>query len=214
MIGKSVMLGSILFGGLFVVSGLGMLFVAANTDWVRTLDSGATCAAGRNCGSARTTLVMVGGSFVAAGLFSAVVPVVVARWVRRWTTRLTTPGPPLSAASAERLRALLTPLGVDLATAASAEPVAGAPAAGGSHGTAERLSATILQKTDRGPVAGGQRLLEFELEVRPPVEPPYRVTVASLVRESLAGLLIEGSSLAVRAEQGNPEQVTIDWSEN
>jgi len=214
MIGKSVMLGSILFGGLFVVSGLGMLFVAANSEWVRTLDSGATCAAGRNCGSARTTLIMVGGSFVAAGLFSAVVPVVVARRVRRWTARLTTPAPPLSVASTERLRALLTPLGVELATAASGEPGVVAPADGVSHGAAERLSATVIRKTDRGPVAGGQRLLELELEVRPPVEPPYRVTVASLVRESLAGLLIEGSSLTVHAERGNPGQVTIDWSEN
>jgi len=143
-----------------------------------------------------------------------VVPVVVARRVRRWTTRLTTPAPPLSAASTERLRALLTPPGVDPATAANVEPVAVAPAAEGSHGTAERLSATVIRKTDRGPVAGGQRLLEFELEVRPAVEPPYRVTVASLVRESLAGLLIEGGSLTVHAERGNPEQVTIDWSEN
>lgn len=77
-----------------------------------------------------------------------------------------------------------------------------------------RESATIVRKHDRGAVAGNQRLLELELEVTPAGKVPYRVTVASLVRESLAGLLIEGSALSVRVDANDQNEVTIDWSEN
>lgn len=77
-----------------------------------------------------------------------------------------------------------------------------------------RESATIVRKRDRGETVGDQRLLELELEVTPVGRVPYRVTIASLVRESLAGLLIEGATLNVRVEEHNPNAVTIDWSEN
>jgi hypothetical protein len=43
---------------------------------------------------------------------------------------------------------------------------------------------------------------------------PYRVTVASLVRESLVSLLIEGSSLNVRVNPNDKNDVSIDWGEN
>lgn len=74
--------------------------------------------------------------------------------------------------------------------------------------------ATIVRKKDRGATTGGQRLVEFELEVTPIGKVPYRVEVASLVRDSLAGLLIEGSTLNVRVDPGDDNNVTIDWSEN
>lgn len=77
-----------------------------------------------------------------------------------------------------------------------------------------RETATIVRKHDRGATAGNQRLLELEIEVTPVGKVPYRVTVASLVRESLAGLLIEGSSLNVRVAPHNRNSVGIDWSEN
>jgi hypothetical protein len=77
-----------------------------------------------------------------------------------------------------------------------------------------RETATILRKRDRGETAGDQRLLELELEVRPPGRVPYRVTVASLVRETLAALLIEGSTLNVRVDPNDDNSVTIDWAEN
>jgi hypothetical protein len=77
-----------------------------------------------------------------------------------------------------------------------------------------RERATIVRKRDRGETAGSQRLVEFELEVQPAGKVPYRVQVASLVRESLAGLLIEGSTLNVRVDPSDENQVTIDWSEN
>jgi|GEM_PF-4017590 len=77
-----------------------------------------------------------------------------------------------------------------------------------------RERATIVRKKDRGATAGGQRLVEFELEVQPVGKVPYRVEVASLVRDSLAGLLIEGSTLNVRVDPGDENAVTIDWSEN
>ncbi len=77
-----------------------------------------------------------------------------------------------------------------------------------------RESATIVRKKDRGETAGSQRLLELDLEVRPAGRAPYRVQVASLVRESLAGLLIEGSTLNVRVDSADENNVTIDWSEN
>jgi hypothetical protein len=78
----------------------------------------------------------------------------------------------------------------------------------------QRISATIVRKKDRGETTGNQRLLELELEVHPVGKVPYRVQLASLVRESLAGLLIEGSNVNVRVDPGNPNNVTIDWSEN
>lgn len=77
-----------------------------------------------------------------------------------------------------------------------------------------RETATIVRKRDRGETADGQRLIEFELEVQPVGKVPYRVEVASLVRESLAGLLIEGSTLNVRVDPNNDNSVAIDWSEN
>ena len=77
-----------------------------------------------------------------------------------------------------------------------------------------RETATIVHKRDRGETVGNQRLLELELEVTPIGRVPYRVTVASLVRESLAGLLIEGATVNVRVDEHNPDAVTIDWSEN
>ena len=83
---------------------------------------------------------------------------------------------------------------------------------GGESG--RRETATIVRKRDRGETAGSQRLVEFELEVMPAGKVPYRVEVASLVRESLAGLLIEGSTLNVRVDPQDDNRVTIDWSEN
>ena len=77
-----------------------------------------------------------------------------------------------------------------------------------------RETATIVRKKDRGSTAGNQRLLELEIEVTPVGKVPYRVTVPTLVRESLAGLLIEGSSLNVRVDPHDKNNVTIDWSEN
>jgi hypothetical protein len=86
--------------------------------------------------------------------------------------------------------------------------------AGASTGELRRERATIVRKRDRGATAGGQRLVEFELEVQPAGKAPYRVEVASLVRESLAGLLIEGSSLNVRVEPTDENRVSIEWGEN
>ncbi len=80
--------------------------------------------------------------------------------------------------------------------------------------TGARESATIVRKTDRGATAGNQRLLELEVEVTPVGKVPYRVTIASLVRESLAGLLIEGSNLNVRVNPNDKNDVSIDWGEN
>lgn len=77
-----------------------------------------------------------------------------------------------------------------------------------------RETATIVRKTDRGRTAGNQRLLELEIEVTPVGKVPYRVTVASLVRESLVSLLIEGSSLNVRVNPNDKNDVSIDWGEN
>ncbi len=77
-----------------------------------------------------------------------------------------------------------------------------------------RESATIVRNHDRGSTAGNQRLMEFEIEVSPVGKVPYRVTVASLVRESLANLLIEGSTLNVRVNPHDRNDVTIDWAEN
>lgn len=95
------------------------------------------------------------------------------------------------------------------------ENVATAPTESASPGTNfRRETATIVHKRDRGETAGNQRLLELELEVTPIGRVPYRVTVASLVRESLADLLIEGATLNVRVGDHDPNGVTIDWSEN
>lgn len=77
-----------------------------------------------------------------------------------------------------------------------------------------RETARIVRKRDRGATAGNQRLVEFDLEVTPAGKVPYQVQVASLVRESLASLLIEGSTLNVRVDPTDPNAVTIDWSEN
>lgn len=102
--------------------------------------------------------------------------------------------------------------------AATASPVAGAAAMFDAPSTptaeGDRQTATIVRKVDKGATAGNQRLLELEIEVTPVGKVPYRVTVASLVRESLAGLLIEGSSLNVRVNPNDPNDVTIDWGEN
>jgi hypothetical protein len=96
------------------------------------------------------------------------------------------------------------------ASFASAAPTP--PASISSESRRER--ATIVRKRDRGATTGNQRLVEFELEVQPAGKVPYRVQLASLVRESLAGLLIEGSSLNVRVDSTDDLNVTIDWSEN
>lgn len=77
-----------------------------------------------------------------------------------------------------------------------------------------RERATIVRKKDRGETTGEQRLLELEIEVQPVGRVPYRVQLASLVRGSLASLLIEGSNLNVRVDPANENDVTIDWSEN
>lgn len=74
--------------------------------------------------------------------------------------------------------------------------------------------ATIVRKRDRGATAANQRLLELELEVQPVGGVPYRVEVPTLVRSSLAGLLIECSTLNVRVDPHEPGSVTIDWAEN
>jgi hypothetical protein len=99
-----------------------------------------------------------------------------------------------------------------------AQAGAGGPSAftspAASPGEGARETATIVRKKDRGATAGNQRLLELEIEVTPVGKVPYRVTVPSLVRESLAGLLIDGSSLNVRVDPHDKNNVTIDWSEN
>ena len=98
---------------------------------------------------------------------------------------------------------------------ASNEPTAARPVSiPSSRDELERETATIVRKHDRGETAGSQRLLELELEVLPAGRVPYRVKVASLVRSSLAGLLIEGSTLNVRVDPHDRNSVTIDWSEN
>jgi hypothetical protein len=91
-------------------------------------------------------------------------------------------------------------------------PAQTAPQAAGDETRPE--TATIVRKRDRGETSGNQRLIEFELEVRPVGKVPYRVQVASLVRESLAALLVEGSTLNVRVDSHDENAVTIDWSEN
>ncbi len=107
--------------------------------------------------------------------------------------------------------------GSPLGSTSSSNPVSGfaamfdAPAAA-AEGVRE--TATIVRKNDRGATAGNQRLLELEIEVTPVGKVPYRVTVASLVRESLASLLIEGSTLNVRVNPRDKNDVTIDWGEN
>jgi len=93
-------------------------------------------------------------------------------------------------------------------------PPAAAAAAPPAASDGERETALIIRKRDRGETAGSQRLVEFELEVQPVGLVPYRVEVASLVRESLVSLLIEGSTLNVRVDPVNRNSVTIDWSEN
>jgi hypothetical protein len=95
-----------------------------------------------------------------------------------------------------------------------AQSAAGAVAQPAPESELRRERATIVRKKDRGATAGGQRLVEFELEVQPAGRVPYRVDVASLVRESLAGLLIDGSTLNVRVDPANENAVTIDWGEN
>ena len=94
-------------------------------------------------------------------------------------------------------------------------PPAPAPSfASATSSELRRERATIVRKKDRGETSGGQRLIEFELEVQPAGKVPYRVEVASLVRESLAGLLIEGSTLNVRVDPSDENLVSIDWGEN
>jgi hypothetical protein len=101
------------------------------------------------------------------------------------------------------------------ATPAAAVPAASTPSfATTPSSELRRERATIVRKKDRGETAGDQRRVAFELEVQPAGKVPYRVQVASLVRESLAGLLIEGSTLNVRVDPGDENQVMIDWSEN
>lgn len=107
--------------------------------------------------------------------------------------------------------------GSPVVTTAGSAPVAGDAAMFQSPVTSDegtRETATIVRKIDRGATAGNQRLLELEIEVTPAGKVPYRVTVASLVRESLASLLIEGSSLNVRVNPNDKNDVSIDWGEN
>ncbi|MCC6958299.1 MAG: hypothetical protein IT301_00495 [Dehalococcoidia bacterium] len=99
-------------------------------------------------------------------------------------------------------------------SAGTSEPAPAGVGPRSADDSGQRETATIIRKTDRGPTPGRQRLLEFELEVRPASKPPYRVSVASLVRESLADLLIEGSTLNVRVNPHDANDVTIDWGEN
>lgn len=99
-------------------------------------------------------------------------------------------------------------------SAGTTEPTPAGVGPRSADDSGQRETATIIRKTDRGPTPGRQRLLEFELEVRPASKPPYRVSVASLVRESLADLLIEGSTLNVRVNPHDANDVTIDWGEN
>ncbi len=107
--------------------------------------------------------------------------------------------------------------GPEPATAMQSPSSAAAPASSFPTSASDELRrerASIVRKKDRGETAGDQRLVEFELEVQPAGKVPYRVQVASLVRESLAGLLIEGSTLNVRVDPHDDNRVTIDWSEN
>ncbi|MEO8541655.1 MAG: hypothetical protein ABI577_18085 [bacterium] len=106
-----------------------------------------------------------------------------------------------------------SPLAVRAASSSDPASMFAAPVATSSD-AGTRETATIVRKNDRGATAGNQRLLELEIEVTPVGKVPYRVTVASLVRESLAGLLIEGSSLNVRVNPNDKNDVTIDWGEN
>lgn len=267
MVGKASLVGGILFSAVFLISGLAMLFVASNDGWVRTIDEGSTCANGNDCGNARVTLLILGGSFTATGVFSLFLTFYVAKRVHRWPARLpsvrpldttgdmasllesfgieiprgdpakarftenTITFPPevriepgsarLTLEQAARVSDALRPLGIDLQPEVlvggsmgdgedQRTPGAGPPAVAGLR--PER--ATILRKYDRGATAGQQRLIEFELEVTPASAAPYRVTVASLVRESLVGLLVEGGTITVRVDPRDPQNVTIDWSEN
>lgn len=269
MAGKASMFASMLFSAVFLLSGAAMLLVAMNDDWVGEIDSGATCASGADCGgSVRSTLLIVGGSFTATGLFSGALTYYIARRARRWVTHLAT-AQPLD--STENITAFLKPFGIDLSranlsSATVTEPTvnlrpeirvepggerltpeeaarvsdalrplginldpgalrsAGDAAVSTSRSSAasdeappsalRRERATILRKHDRGATAGQQRLVEFELEVTPATSPPYRAVVASLVRESLVGLLVEGGMLTVRVDPYDRENVSIDWSEN
>jgi len=89
-----------------------------------------------------------------------------------------------------------------------------APGVSSSGNELRRERAVIVRKRDRGETAGEQKLLELEIEVQPAGRVPYRVEIASLVRESLADLLIEGGNLNVRVDPSDDMRVTVDWSEN
>jgi hypothetical protein len=212
MVGKASLFGSVLFSAVFLITGAAMLFVAMNDGWVRAMDSGATCASGSGCGSVRVTLFIVGGSFAATGLFSAFLTYYIARRARRWMARIATARP---LDSTESIAGFLKPFGIELSGATLRDPATTGMAAQLAAPSAPRRErATIIRKHDRGATAGQQRLVEFELEVAPASAAPYRVTVASLVRESLVGLLVEGGTLTVRVDQDDRENVTIDWTEN
>ncbi len=102
--------------------------------------------------------------------------------------------------------------GAPLVTTRAEEPGTRPAAAPDANLVRER--ATIVRKRDRGATAANQRLLELELEVQPVGRAPYRVEVPTLVRSSLASLLIEGSALNVRVDPNEASAVTIDWAEN
>lgn len=104
--------------------------------------------------------------------------------------------------------------GTPVVTSAVTPPLSSTAFQASAADEGARETATIVRKNDRGSTAGNQRLLELEIEVTPVGKVPYRVTVASLVRESLASLLIEGSTLNVRVNPHDKNDVTIDWSEN
>lgn len=262
-------------GVFFIVMGAGFL-VLGFSEFATWLDENSTCTSG-NCSdtAARTTFLILGVSFVIAGVFTSLVTELAIRKTQRLMSHVTALSS-TDTSSMEGLADFLEPFGIDLDAARAAgaevnvehgvidlrgqrqgavptdlagltgylkgfgidlggqslrnatvvtgsEPVVPAPPpfaaaarepAVSPDSPRERETALIIRKKDRGETAGGHRLVEFELEVQPVGRVPYRVEVASLVRESLVSLLIEGSTLNVRVDPANRNSVTIDWSEN
>ena len=261
-------------GVFFILMGVGFVVAAMSgvSDW---LDENSTCTYGGSCpDSSRNAFLIIGASFVGAGLFTSLLTELVIRKTQGMMSRISTFA--TTAPTSETVADFLDDFGIKIdpghdsnvnvqhqaidlrgqrtgevptdpaglnnylksfginisdallgnatvveggravqqGTPAAGQPVT-APLTGSPTATeSKRERATIVRKHDRGETAGNQRLLELELEVTPVGGVPYRVTVASLVRESLAGLLIEGSTLNVRVDSRDSNAVTIDWSEN
>lgn len=262
------------FGLFFMVLGGIFLAVALDGEWSNWLDENSTCNGGACAdGTAKTTFLIVGVSFVATGLISSVVTEFAVRKTRSILGSVVSAASDGSLESSESIAQFLEPFGIEIDPSADApvnvshrtidlrgqrsgdvprDPAglsaylksvgvsidedllrnativdsggrgsayASSPVAAAAPSTADsaelrRESATIVRKRDRGETAGDQRLLELELEVQPAGKVPYRVEIASLVRESLADLLIEGATLNVRVDPSDENRVTVDWGEN